>query len=116
MEPIGPTSPFQKKNSRLHTGCDAENFSFPRSLKTMAKLFWFTTCRLCEQGRLFIYWNCVRETPYLHCEECEWGWNDPSKLAPADGFLTVEEEDEARAPTQAELEKAGWVKFALHEV
>ncbi len=50
---------------------------------------------------------------YLHCEECDCGWYDPSTANnPADSFL-ITENTKFKAATWDEIEQAGWQQYAL---
>lgn len=79
-------------------------------------IYWYTTCRHCDnQGRLIIMKNLTRKRLYLHCEECESGWNDPQKVADATAmFLTLLDDDKAETATWGDIEEAGWQQFAAN--
>ena len=68
-------------------------------------------CRHCAQGRLFVYINMNDLRPYLHCEECEWGWHHPGKIDVTDGFLTLNEDFDSRPATKDEIQDEGWTEF-----
>ncbi|MBK8238216.1 MAG: hypothetical protein IPK74_22020 [Deltaproteobacteria bacterium] len=53
---------------------------------------------------------------YLHCEECEWGWQDPERSSDAGaGFLTLDEEFESMPATREDIDEHGWTKYAAHD-
>ena len=66
-------------------------------------LYWLTVCSNCEQGRLFVFFDETAGRPYLHCEECEYGFRDPTRLEKADAFLTLLEDFDAHSATREEL-------------
>ena len=72
--------------------------------------YWVDTCRLCGQGRLFVFMTDGDRRLYLHCEECEWGWWNPCDLAVEQGFLTLDKDFASRAATREEIEAAGWAE------
>lgn len=82
------------------------------------KSYWYTTCKNCHhQGRLFVMKNLSANQLYLHCEECEWGWYDPTKVDDLTAkFLTLDEDFEAEPATWDEIEKAGWQQYAVNMV
>ena len=80
----------------------------------MSSCFWYKTCTTCEEGRLFIVEDLSRQALYLHCEECESGFNDPLNLR--DGFLTLEFDYPCAFADKQTIEKYNWQAFALHEV
>ena len=50
---------------------------------------------------------------YLHCEECEWAWQQPSQIKEIDaGTLGVDYE--SQPASLADIETAGWSAYALH--
>ena len=77
--------------------------------------YWYTTCRLCGQGRLFIFKKQDTNELYLHCEECESGWCDPSRIGDMDSsFLTLDEGFKAEFAAWTDIENAHWQQFALN--
>ncbi|RKG91541.1 hypothetical protein D7W82_00340 [Corallococcus sp. CA049B] len=80
--------------------------------------YWYTTCSRCRgQGRLFIMRELKNGTLYFHCEECEWGWREPAIVGDVTaGFLTLEDEADAKLATREEIEAAGWTPFATYRV
>jgi hypothetical protein len=53
--------------------------------------------------------DTTRDRLYLHCEECESGWADPSRVGdPSTRFLTLDEEFDACAATEDDLRRYGW--------
>lgn len=75
--------------------------------------FWFKNCMRCNQGRLFIRKLDGSGQLYLHCEECEWSWANPSQLSIESGQLGIDFESEVASPN--EITSMGWASFALHE-
>lgn len=63
---------------------------------------------------MFIVEDLSRRTLYLHCEECECGFNDPLTLS--DGFLTLNFDYPCAFADRQTIEKYNWQGFALHEV
>lgn len=78
----------------------------------MKKYFWFKNCPLCNQGRLLIAKNDSANKLYLHCEECEQGYEDPLNLSKS--FLTLDKDFEMSWPTEAEIDSMGWKEFKLN--
>ncbi|QEN86106.1 hypothetical protein FZC33_07910 [Labrys sp. KNU-23] len=75
-------------------------------------------CPGCRQGRLFLYRNAVTGTVYGHCEECEWGYASPDRLAAKDGFLTLLEEEDAEPASEEDIRRSAWANgriFVAHE-
>jgi hypothetical protein len=82
----------------------------------MEKFYWYDECVNCHQGRLIITEDITNKRLYLHCEECEYGWLDPSHAGDVgDGFLTLLEEFETQNPSMEVIRKYGWESFARHE-
>jgi hypothetical protein len=72
-------------------------------------IYWAADCAFCNQGRLFIFRRSDLGTLYLHCEECEYGWDRLEEVADvAAGFLTVSVDFESTEPTLAEIQAFGW--------
>jgi hypothetical protein len=81
----------------------------------MPALYWYTTCPFCDhQGRLFIYKNLEADQLYLHCEECERGYTDPTSISPETSFLTLLTDFKVEAPSLAEILEGGWGSYARH--
>ncbi len=78
----------------------------------MARLYWYDSCRHCEQGRLFLFLDQTNKKIYLHCEECEWGWHDPENININAGFLTLNEEFDAIPATISDIISYGWGEYA----
>ncbi|HZZ77441.1 MAG TPA: hypothetical protein VFE62_02920 [Gemmataceae bacterium] len=80
------------------------------------KHYWYTTCPNCNyQGRLMIMKNLSSGKLYLHCEECESGWNDPLRVGDLTArFLTLNEEFDAEVAAWEEIEKTHWQAYASH--
>lgn len=78
-------------------------------------MIWYTTCRFCQQGRLYLFKNLTTQQLYLHCEECERGFENPERLEVADSFLTLTREYEATAATWDDIRAAGWEGYAIHQ-
>jgi hypothetical protein len=76
-------------------------------------MFWYTQCPFCQQGRLYLWKNVTAGRLYLHCEECERGFEHPDRLTAADSFLTLTWEYEDAAPTWEDVCAAGWQAYAL---
>ncbi len=71
-------------------------------------LLWYKTCPFCNQGRLFIFKNLHINKLYLHCEECERGYYDPTKLKVENFFLSLQEEFNAIAATLEDIKEHDW--------
>jgi|tagenome__1003787_1003787.scaffolds.fasta_scaffold20752703_1 hypothetical protein len=82
----------------------------------MIRYHWYRKCPICEgQGRLLILKDKTRNRMYLHCDECEWGWQDPEKVDDrAAAFLTLDEDFETEIPTLEQIQRYGWGQYALH--
>jgi formate dehydrogenase maturation protein FdhE len=78
--------------------------------------YWFTTCPNCNrQGRLFVMKNLSSGQLYLHCEECESGWNAPEQVGDmAAKFLTLDIEFDAELATWDDIVNAGWEHYAVN--
>lgn len=75
--------------------------------------YWFGNCPRCRQGRVFVM--RLRETGalYLHCEECEWAWDDPTEgVVPARGCLGIDLDGEYASGPQ--IEEMGWQAYAAN--
>lgn len=72
---------------------------------------WFRNCPRCQQGRLFVMRSREQGAFYLHCEECEWAWDDPLSAGdPARGTLGIDRDDD---PASVEdLAGTAWRAFA----
>lgn len=80
----------------------------------MSVHFWHRTCVHCGQGRLYILRRSDSGALYLHCEECEMGWNHPEQAhSLAAGFLTLSLKFDSTEPTLAEIEAAGWARHVI---
>jgi hypothetical protein len=83
-----------------------------------SRYYTYKPCPLCGfggGGRLTIWEDLSNDRLYLHCDECEWGWRDPEKAEdPAAGFLTLDEEFEARPADWETIQRYGWVKYATN--
>ncbi|HEU4506763.1 MAG TPA: hypothetical protein VFR78_00900 [Pyrinomonadaceae bacterium] len=81
----------------------------------MSTCFWYKDCPNCgDYGRLFIVEDLSHRRLYLHCEECEFGWDDPLTLR--NGFLTLTLDYSCALADRQTIEKYKWQAFALHEV
>lgn len=81
-------------------------------MRVMSKFYWCTNCPSCRQGRLIIQLRVGEGSLYLHCEECERGWNHPSEASDSEkGFLTLLEDFESDNPTWEQIQAAGWDAF-----
>ena len=61
----------------------------------MTTKYWYKNCPRCNQGRLFVMIRKGYAQPYLHCEECEWSWDDRSKVSEtAAGRIGINYENE----------------------
>ncbi|MDT3375772.1 hypothetical protein RNI52_00410 [Labrys neptuniae] len=75
-------------------------------------------CPGCGQGRLFLYRSADTGTAYGHCEECEWGYRSPDRLAARDGFLTLLDEEDAEPANEEDIRRSAWANgriFAVRE-
>ena len=82
----------------------------------MSVCYWNTDCPVCAEGRLFIVENLSRGLLYLHCEECEAGFEDPQNLKTGVSYLTLELDYECRFADPQTINKHNWQSFALHEL
>lgn len=76
--------------------------------------YWYKNCPRCNQGRLFIMQRHDDMKLYVHCEECEWAWDDPRRITEVSaGVLGIDfDSDYAEASV---IENEGWSDFALNE-
>lgn len=79
-------------------------------------LLCYKTCPFCEQGRLFIFKNLKANRLYLHCEECERGYYDPTQINVENSFLTLEEDFEAVVATWEDIKEYGWDELQINTV
>lgn len=79
-------------------------------------LFWYKTCPFCNQGRLFIFKNLSTNRLYLHCEECERGYNDARNINSDSSFLTLEEDFEAVEATFEDIRQFKWHDLQINTV
>jgi hypothetical protein len=50
---------------------------------------------------------------YVHCEECEWTWDDPKNIADTSkGTLGIDIDSEHA--TMSTIRNEGWIDFALN--
>ena len=77
------------------------------------KLFWYKQCPFCNQGRLFVFKNLDTNKLYLHCEECERGYNNPNQIAAENSFLTLHEDFKAIAASDNDLKEHDWDSLEL---
>jgi uncharacterized protein (DUF983 family) len=82
----------------------------------MKTLFWYKTCPFCGQGRLFVYKNIDSNKLYLHCEECETGYNDPERLDKDHSFLTLLEDFNAIEASQEDILQSDWKHLNFNSV
>ena len=80
----------------------------------MSSCFWYKSCETCDEGRLFIVEDLSRRRLYLHCEECEQGFDDPLNLNA--GFDTLDLEYSCALADRQTVQNYGWQAFALHEL
>ncbi len=80
------------------------------------KLLWYKTCPFCNQGRLFIFMNLEANKLYLHCEECERGYYDPSQINIENSFLTLQEDFEAIKARPEDIKQYGWDKLSINTI
>lgn len=81
----------------------------------MQKYFWYKTCPICDgEGRLFITEDISRKRLYLHCEECESGFLDPTQLK--NSFLTVIENYKYKLANFETIKNYGWESIAQNSV
>lgn len=76
--------------------------------------YWYKTCPRCRQGRLFIMRLDESGRLYLHCEECEWAWDDPSLLENSEE-ATLGIDFMSEYATREQIEAGGWTDFALRQ-
>jgi hypothetical protein len=73
--------------------------------------YWFKNCPRCRQGRLFLMRLCETGALYLHCEECEWAWDDPALATdPTRGKLGIDLDGEYASAQQ--IGEMGWQAYA----
>ena len=77
-------------------------------------MYWYKTCPFCNQGRLFVFNNNKTDKLYLHCEECERGYNDIENIDKEHSFLTLSEDFDAVAATEKDINNAGWHSMVLN--
>ena len=71
-------------------------------------------CPLCGRGRLFVFKNTSTEQLYLHCQECEHGWDDAEQWYDrASAFPTLSAPFEAIPASWFDIEDQGWQRYAL---
>jgi len=75
--------------------------------------FWFKNCPRCRQGRLFIMRLGDTGALYLHCEECEWAWDDPTQTDDPDrGKLGIDIDGDYASKRR--IEEMGWRAYAVN--
>lgn len=74
----------------------------------MSEQFWFKQCPFCDQGRLFVFKNLDKNILYLHCEECERGYDDFDNIEKSNSFSTLDEEDDAVEATMEDIKEFGF--------
>jgi hypothetical protein len=80
------------------------------------KLLWYKTCPFCHQGRLFVFKNYSKNKLYLHCEECERGYDDPDQLNVENSFLTLSQDFETVEASEDDLRKYNWSHLSANVV
>jgi hypothetical protein len=81
----------------------------------MEKYYWYKNCPACNQGRLIITQDITNERLYLHCEECEMGWLNPSDADEnKNGFLTLLVDFETKNPDFELIQKNNWSPVAKY--
>lgn len=82
--------------------------------------FWYRTCPVCQQGRLFAEIALPdgaplpAGAPLLECEECSRAWPNPADAdAVAEPFIALQ--IASRYATTAEITEAGWPAAAFRE-
>jgi hypothetical protein len=78
--------------------------------------YWYKTCPFCRQGRLFVFKNLDIDELYLHCDECERGYLNPSNLETENSFLTLDTDFNAIEATMKDIKVAGWDKLELKQL
>ena len=69
-------------------------------------------CSCCGKGRLFVYKNTVVDCLYLHCQECEYGWDNAEQWYDRDSaFLTRTEDFEAVPASWYDIEDQLWQRY-----
>lgn len=74
---------------------------------------WYQNCPRCNQGRLFIMRRDREAKLYLHCEECEWTWENPDEISDTSKGRLGIDFDSDYVPHE-DIVAANWDKFALH--
>ena len=78
-------------------------------------IYWYKSCSICGQGRLYIWKDITHERLYLHCEECEWGWLNPLDANDRDkAFLTIDMDFESESVDIDTIRMYGWEEYAQH--
>jgi hypothetical protein len=71
--------------------------------------YWYTTCPLCDQGRLFITKILDTGELFLLCEECEAAWRSPEEIDVKTHFnfagLNI------KRANREDIESAGWFRY-----
>ena len=81
------------------------------TIEIMNTKYWYKNCPRCKQGRLFVLMRAGHLQPYLHCEECEWTWDDPQDLDPKNGRLGIDYD--SNEPILSTLIAFGWKEDSL---
>lgn len=59
--------------------------------------------------------NTTSDKLYLHCEECEMGWDRPDHVEVTSGYLTIEMDFESAPPGMDEIVRAGFAPYIKGE-
>lgn len=79
-------------------------------------MYWYKLCPACRQGRLFVYRDTTNKRLYLHCEECETGFESPSHADNAGpGFSTLTEDFHAVEASMSDIHEMGWADYEFQE-
>jgi hypothetical protein len=69
----------------------------------MKQLYWHSICPFCNQGRLFLYKRLDLDKLYLHCEECERGYNNIEEISVDKSFSTLDVEFDSNEATEVDI-------------
>lgn len=79
--------------------------------------YWYKTCTTCDEGQLYIVEDLSRRRLYLHCDECESGFEDPLDLKNPDKcFLTLDFDYPCCFADWETIKAHDWQQFAKHSL
>jgi len=77
--------------------------------------YWYKSCPVCGQGRLFVMKRRDDEVLFLLCEECESAWSAPDKVNDLSKNVSFEGIAFGYA-TEADIERANWLVYSMNKV